>query len=593
MMAKKLQLLIGCILVIAVFVVQFILPIQIARAAANPITECGVGAVGDIAASAIAYGLQTGLKFLGIGPEPVFDSAAITQLTTINLKNCIRSLEDALFKVALAKMKKRLLDRITDDTIEWINNGAKGRPRFVENFGDTLKDSANEALGDTAREIGLGKLCDEKLSLKLQINLRKPQTKQFRQEASCTLNKIVDNVNSFNEDFRNGGWIGYTEALSPNNNRYGLELLAFDKTYEVQTNKTKESEMETSVSNGYKGVKKCAKWRVYFEYQDGKQTSVDKEVTDSDDKKLLDPDSTFSDEELLSFFSNLYPDQSATPVEAECKDSKTTLPASTVGQQSSGALQGDKDIIANADDLTPYISAIFDAAINRIAKNGLEGIGIGASSGSGRTSPIFSNSGKGKDPDPIGTSTKDATYTNEMQKLKDSTDTTQAIRQGITESVTTLKTKVVELDTKLPGYIESIKKVNEKVAYLMQCEAQKSDNILTVPILMSVSISHIVCPSTVEVASSTKSMYETAKNLQTLISTVKGETQSYTDVSKLEKNSLIQVAAQLQNELSSLQTMQDQITQFMTQVGEIDKSAEKNRTQCLNSTGTYACPATF
>ena len=585
---RNANIILGGVLIVAIFTVQYILPIQIAKAASDPIKECGVGAVSDIAASAVGYGVGYLISLLG-GPTPVFDATAIAKLTATDINNCIRSLEDMLFKVALAKLKKRLLDRITDDTIEWINNGAKGRPRFVENFGDTLRESANEAVGDTAREIGLGKLCDEKLSLKLQLNLKKPATKQFRQDASCTLDKIVGNIDNFGKDFRNGGWVGYTEALSPNNNRFGLEILALDQTYQTQTQKDQEVQMAAASGGGFKGVEACAYWEVIFEK--GADTfSKIKSVYDfngSDFDLARDPNASFNEIQLKTLFGALSPD--ATPVTANCDRKEITMPAQVVKGQTDQALQGDKDIIANADDLSLYISAIFDAAINRIAKNALEGIGI-KQGGSGGSS-ILTNSGTGRQSETYGTSTRDLKYKGYGQEYATSTDTKASLRDSITKNTAEIKTQISELDLTLPGYIESIREVQERIKYLTQCEIQKSDNIITLPITNV--IVHQTCESTNSTLTTINEIFDSAIEFQSFIAKVKGELNKNQDLSNSGQMELTSILSTTNTNLSSIKNLRSGLQQNIDKLEEIDRKVDTHKKQCLASTSTYNCPAAF
>ena len=47
-------------------------------------------------------------------------------------------------------------------------------------------------------------------------------------KVTCSLNQIVGNINSFVENFRNGGWLAYQESWYPKNNFYGATIIAND-----------------------------------------------------------------------------------------------------------------------------------------------------------------------------------------------------------------------------------------------------------------------------------------------------------------------------------------------------------------------------
>ena len=44
-------------------------------------------------------------------------------------------------------------------------------------------------------------------------------------KVTCSLNQIVGNINSFFENFRNGGWLAYQKLVSKNN-FYGATIIA-------------------------------------------------------------------------------------------------------------------------------------------------------------------------------------------------------------------------------------------------------------------------------------------------------------------------------------------------------------------------------
>lgn len=602
---------ISSLVIVAFFSVQLILPIQLAKAETpDPMKECGIGALTDFVAGGVGKLIGQGLDYLGQaakgipvigdaigsilggGEDPVKDEETRSNTAVLSVKNCIQALTDAAFKVALAKLKKRLLDRITDDTIAWINDGAKGKPRFIDNFGDVLKESANEAIGDTAREIGLGNLCDEKLSLKLQLNLRKPETKQFREDASCTLDKIVDNVSAFGQDFRNGGWVGYTETLAPNNNRFGLEILALDNVLFAQTQKDQETQLQASSGGGFKGVYACSEWEVIYQNDNTKgKVAILKDIYAYGDEEfdlLRDPDKQLTDTELNSIFGNDLP--GSTPLSARCSKKEITLPSILVKGQAEQALESDKDVVVNADDLSPYISAIFDAAINRLIKSGLEGIGIG-SGGGGSTSAIFTNSGTGRQPETYGTSTRDTNYKDYGQEYQNATDMKAKLRNSITADTNELRVKFNELDQTLPGYIQSILGVKTELEYLTQCEIQKSDNTITLPII---GIRHLPCASTKQTYDAVVGMYNGAIEFQKLIGELKTQLNSQQDLTTLNETQLIVLGSQISSGLEKIKTTSIQLPKTIAELQKISQTSIEYRTECLKPTPqTYACPSAF
>jgi|GEM_PF-3274774 len=302
-----------------------------------------------------------------------------TKIEKASVENCLLAIKDFAIKVALARLKKQLLDRIADQTLEWINNDFRGQPRFITNFGDVFEDSYQAAVGDVARDIGLGKLCDEKLSLKLQLNLQSPTRKKFTQETSCTLDKIVGNIDSFKEDFRNGGWIGYTESLSPSNNRFGLELLAMDKVmYNSQKNENVAAQ-EVSAGSGFNGEKVCDRWELNL-VDKKTNTVVPQKIYLGFMQEFPDPRKPSSyDDGLtalakLSVQSSLLNFYNAHSSGWECTHTYINTPGDTARTALQNTFTQDQSYITNAENLEDYINVIFDAAINRLINNGVKGV---------------------------------------------------------------------------------------------------------------------------------------------------------------------------------------------------------------------------
>jgi len=610
MITKRKNIYISSFLVIVFVAVQFILPIQIAKAATpDPMKECGIKALTDFVTGGVANLISEGLKTLGKAAEAipgvggiissalggktqdVSDKDVKTNTTILSVKGCIQALTDAAFKVALAKMKKRLLDRITDDTVQWINNGAKGKPRFIDNFDDVLKESANEALGDTARELGLGKLCDEQLSLKLQLNLQKPATKKFRQEASCTLDKIVKNIDAFSKDFRNGGFIGYTETMSPNNNRFGIEILALDNVILRQTQEDQKSQMLASSGGGFKAVEACSNWEIVFE--EGRDTfSKIRSVYDFNGPEfdlVRDPNAEFTQTQLNSLFGSMAP--TAVPVVANCNRKEITMPSQLVKGQAEQALQSDKDVITNADDLSPYISAIFDAAINRLVKSGLEGIGIGKSKSNNSGSSILTESGKGREnPEPLNDQNDpNGTYRKYGGQYQNTTDMKEAIRTSIKANIAEIKTQVATLDLMLPVYIVGFNERESRMEGLLQCEKQKSSNVIST----NTNI-HLPCETTATTLDALTNLHNSAIEFQKLVASVKkGLETEEQDISSLGQNELIALASQISASLDTIKANRAELETAVAKLKELDTKIDEHKSACINATPIYTCPATF
>ncbi|MDP3901639.1 MAG: hypothetical protein Q8Q37_01515 [bacterium] len=234
--------------------------------------------------------------------NPVMTNAAISNIGDFN-----QNLFEWGQTFVLETLKKRVLDMMVDQIIQWVQGG--GEPKFITDWGSFLRDAGQQAVGDFAQELGLGFLC-EPFSFQIQIALQNPSP--FSQRASCTLDEIVGNIENFYQNFENGGWIAYSESWKPRNNYYGSLIMAYDE----QQNR-RESAESAAWSEGIAGG---------------------------------------------GFLST--------------KDANGNIstPGSVIGATVAKAIGSDIDYIVNAQQLQEYIAAISDAVINRLIKEGINGL---------------------------------------------------------------------------------------------------------------------------------------------------------------------------------------------------------------------------
>ena len=111
-----------------------------------------------------------------------------------------------------------------------------------------MKDAGDIAFDSVIREIGAAGLCSP---FGLQVKLALLPVQKFSTQISCTLDKVVKNINNFYVDFSVGGWDGYLLSLEPQNNFYGAMLLANDK-------------LVTEIKKSQEKIKRKLKWGADF-----------------------------------------------------------------------------------------------------------------------------------------------------------------------------------------------------------------------------------------------------------------------------------------------------------------------------------------
>lgn len=304
------------------------------------------------------------------------DQVVELNLEKMSIKACFKGVKDQLLRVAFTKFKKRLLDRITDDIIGWIQDGRD--PKFISDFSGFLEEGGQAAFGDVLQEVGLGNLCSP--IQRAQIIVGITPTKTFSEAVSCTLDSVVGNIDAFYKDFSQGGLIGYQEVWKPSNNIYGLLIQSSDEVLRRATAENAERLAQAQSSGGYRNVQECREWT-----RNVKRISTGEIRRDtihpgtgigargSVTTNLLWEDAFLSVNNPPPNVGTLIPYVVIGPW--NCTDKRTTIPEATVADAANKALVGaDIDYINNTDDLSPYMNAIFDAAINRLVRAGVEGL---------------------------------------------------------------------------------------------------------------------------------------------------------------------------------------------------------------------------
>lgn len=125
---------------------------------------------------------------------------------------------------------KKMLQRITVQTVNWINSGFKGNPAFITNPSGFFLDMADQ----TASEIFIGansplnQLCSP-FRAQVRLALVKNYLTENNRQLSCTFRGIGKNFEKFTKDFNQGGWKAWYEITQEDqNNPYGAYMQGRD-----------------------------------------------------------------------------------------------------------------------------------------------------------------------------------------------------------------------------------------------------------------------------------------------------------------------------------------------------------------------------
>ncbi|RJQ28720.1 hypothetical protein C4571_03040 [Candidatus Parcubacteria bacterium] len=214
-------------------------------------------------------------------------------------------------------IKDRLVHLLVQQTINWVQGG--GKPQFITDWKGFLTDAANEAAGDVIQEIAPG-LCRSFGTL-VELTLQ-PVPSLYNRPVFCTLDRVVDNVQDFYNDFRYGGWIAYGAALRPENNFFGSIIVNSDRILEETARREEAAKNEGLANKGFLSVKKCVSW----------------------------------------------------DANGKCTKEEATTPGGAVAASLDHALGASFHRIVNAEDFVALVSAVVNSAINRLIRAGVEGL---------------------------------------------------------------------------------------------------------------------------------------------------------------------------------------------------------------------------
>ncbi len=215
---------------------------------AAPSLVAAIAAGGTAVSLPTVVGAATGVTITttGAGPEfltsgiasfagaiPVNDYITHNQLAGLGLiqgasfalqaKNSAQDIAFTGNKVVdcfLNVIAKVALQQITVSVVNWINSGFSGQPAFVNDYQQFFTNVADAAAGAFIQGSPLSFLCSP---FQLQIKIAIAQAYATRAAQSCTLTKLISDINGFmNGAFSSGGWPGFISFTTvPTNNPYG------------------------------------------------------------------------------------------------------------------------------------------------------------------------------------------------------------------------------------------------------------------------------------------------------------------------------------------------------------------------------------
>ncbi len=290
-------------------------------------------------------GLPTAHAILGVG-----------DITLVSIDNLRREIFQFIKDKAVQILKDRLIKRVIQDTLNWVNSDFKGKPKFVTNWKQYLGDAANSFAGAAIKKF-TPELCQP---FSLQLRLRLEQINLTDEKPTCTIDKVVQNVKAFYEDFSQGGWIAYSSTVLPSGNYFGQLDIAIE-TVAAQTQKTKETKKtEAASGQGFLPTEKCVVWN-------------DKNCpTLNTCLENLDPnDPAIFGKRLTCNMTQACPPNPVVPI---CVTKEATTLGKIIGTATDNTQNKDLDRIIKERDWKTLLQMFARASLNRLVAKGVEGV---------------------------------------------------------------------------------------------------------------------------------------------------------------------------------------------------------------------------
>lgn len=330
---------------------------------------------------------QKAEAILGVADTSLVDVALVTDPVTLALYADVGTALDATAvstaghlsqsllewakSFAISILKRQILDVMVDQVVNWIQNG--GEPRFVTDWEGFFSDIAQNAAGQFVEELGAGFLCDP-FALQLKIGLLPVQKFGQQSPYACTFDKIVSNVENFYQSFQNGGWIAYDEAGNLQNNYYGALWLAWYGRENYVANKLAAANSKINANKGFLSVQVCRDAKTGLKLS---QEEIDARASANG---AYSPTSSQGGGSFYSPRGNVI-----------CED---TTPGGFVGATLEKTIGVDFDFIVNAQQLGDYAAAIVNALINRVIKEGVNGLrGVTGGTAQAGNTPTYNSAG--------------------------------------------------------------------------------------------------------------------------------------------------------------------------------------------------------
>lgn len=250
---------------------------------------------------------------------------------------------------------KMVIQRLTAQTVNWINSGFRGNPAYVENPGQFFLNVGDNVASNFINSTNLSALCTP-FNAKVRLALVKNYINEDRQNYACTIGGIVDNYENFTNDFTQGGWDGwFSVTQNDTNNPLGSYNKARNQLNVQIAGKNRDLSDQLNRGMGFLSFKKCKTW------ENATSNNTSGPIAVDESGQSYDP-SGESEGEIRNG--------------KVCTKSEVVTPGSVIAGQLNKSLGSTFDGLVGADEINEIIGALMQQLVTKVASsigNGLRG----------------------------------------------------------------------------------------------------------------------------------------------------------------------------------------------------------------------------
>ena len=321
------------------------------------------------------------IVFFSVPPQKAEAQWFVTDLPLLGIG--LKEIAQDIWKQAKMLVARRIINSITQRTVNWINSGFHGNPFYLENSKSFFKDIAKHEITTFVNVYGYDRI-KFPFGRDVALSTIDAYRNQLQNNSAYTLSKVTNDpifLDRYQNDFNFGGWDAFfINTQYPQNNYIGFNLEVDDDLARklAGTVQTKAEQVQDTLQKG-QGFLAPQTCKGNPAYNNGKNEFVRPQFDEykfAREYPIPPPPDTATSEELIAY-SKAY-DVAHDKAKAEWATTNecpggltTTTPGSVIGDQIKINLQSKVRQGELAAALGNAFAAVFDALVNKLLNEGL------------------------------------------------------------------------------------------------------------------------------------------------------------------------------------------------------------------------------